>query len=118
MRKKGFHMPGEDLGEGGCGCGGCNYAKVYHRSAYAVCDKCLIPWPDLPESRRQEYLTTAKAVLPEIVGEALDECIEICKVQADSCGETEEAATWRGCSLYIQDEIKLLRDRRLEELKK
>ena len=42
----------------------------------ARCDQFnpdLVYWLNLPESRRQEYLATAKAVLPEIVGEVLNE---------------------------------------------
>ena len=63
----------------------------------------LIPWPALPESRRQEYLETAKAVLPEIVGEAFGECLTI-------CAEMNALESWAA--------IENLRDRRLEELKK
>ena len=63
MREKGFHGPGEEC------------KNYYHRGLMPKgshpkdCTKGhpnLIPWPDLPESRRQEYLATAKAVLPEI----------------------------------------------------
>ena len=69
MREKGFHGPGI----------GCTYDDLQLSIVRANCNdkicRCklfhadLMPWPDLPESRRQEYLVTAKAVLPEIVGE-------------------------------------------------
>ncbi|KKL68660.1 hypothetical protein LCGC14_2122820, partial [marine sediment metagenome] len=67
MRKKGFHGPDEKCS-----------LKDTHQFTLVVprmmceegksrCPKFhreIIPWPDLPESRRQEYLATAKAVLP------------------------------------------------------
>ena len=93
MRKKGFHGPKEE----------CTYDVApdnpltyqHQREVRYSCKKeegmkpngdtfpyrCgyyhphLLPWPDLDESRRQEYLATAKAVLPEIVEEVLKEAI-------------------------------------------
>ncbi|KKK52491.1 hypothetical protein LCGC14_3104410, partial [marine sediment metagenome] len=66
MREKGRHGPGT----------GCTYDDLQLSIVRANCNdkigRCkmfhpdLIPWPDLPESHRQEYLATAKAVLPEI----------------------------------------------------
>ena len=79
----------------------------------------LIPWPDLPESRRQEYLATAKAVLPEIVGEVLKEAVRACeRVSSDPpVGDATEADGFMGGCHECEDEILKLRDRRLKELK-
>ena len=104
MREKGFHGPDEKCS-----------LKDTHQFTLVVprmlceegksrCPKFhrdLIPWPDLDESRQQEYLATAKAVLPEIVGEAFGECLTI-------CAEMNALESWAA--------IGNLRDRRLEEL--
>jgi len=73
----------------------------------------LLPWPDLPESRRQEYLATAKAVLPEIVGEAHEDCIDVIR-------DLNRNLPVEFFRLLEQAEkrIRALRDRRLGELKK
>ncbi|KKL14091.1 hypothetical protein LCGC14_2519250, partial [marine sediment metagenome] len=70
-------------------------------------------WPDLPESRRQEYLATAKAVLPEIVGEAHEDCIDVIR-------DLNRNLPVEFFRLLEQAEkrIRALRDRRLGELKK
>ena len=83
----------------------------------------LIPWPDLPESRRQEYLATAKAVLPEIVGEVLNEG----KIaSALYCGVPKNVRHAIEAEGYVQTHweaafakiiVDALRVRRLEELK-
>ena len=79
MRKKGWHDLGEACGKSKRDSYGQEYkcGDVYRqgvRTGKKVFCKWqhaeLIPWPDLPESRRQEYLATAKAVLPEILEEA------------------------------------------------
>ncbi len=103
MRAKGFHGPLEV----------CSYPEDQCIESYAGTQQLrwvhcikfcpsLIPWPDLPESRRQEYLVTAKAVLPEIVGEVFGECLTI-------CAEMNALESWAA--------IGNLRDRCLEELK-
>ena len=108
MREKGFHGPDEKCS-----------LKDTHQFTLVVprmlceegksrCPKFhrdLIPWPDLDESRQQEYLSTAKAVLPEIVGEVFDGVINVIK--------TEEV--FHGDHLAA---LMNLRDRRLKELKK
>ena len=94
----------------------------------ARCDQFnsdLVYWLNLPESRRQEYLATAKAVLPEIVGEVFDECVNVSRnlrrLLKDISGEGGE--TFRICgekasALYkAEKEMLALRARRLEELK-
>ena len=79
----------------------------------------LVPWLDLPETRRQEYLATAKAVLPEIVGEVLKEAVRACeRVSSDPpAGDATEADGFMGGCHECEDEILKLRDRRLKELK-
>ena len=116
MRKKGFHGPGEE----------CN--NYYHRGLMPKrshpkdCTKGhpnLIPWPDLPESRRQEYLATAKAVLPEIVEtiftDAMD-VVEKTKVAHEFHGSVFHEPSKNGKELVAA--LLYLRDRRLEELVK
>ena len=119
MWEKGMHGPGT----------GCTYDDLQLSIVRANCNdkigRCkmfhpdLVYWLNLPESRRQEYLATAKAVLPEIVGELLGECMKI----AESCDVSEETirtylSRW---DLIIRTsivaEIHDLRARRLEELK-
>ena len=114
MREKGWHGP--DLN--------CVSCEIMQQTVYSGnCNDFhieIIPWPDLHPTRRQEYLSTAKAVLPEIVGELLGECLKI----AESCEVTEEAIRTylsRGDLIIrtsIAAEIQALRDRCLEEIKK
>ena len=104
MRKKGRHGPREH----------CDYCEIMQHTVYGgncnYFDASICAWPDLPESRRQEYLSTAKAVLPEIVGEVFDEAWQIAV-------SYDQKAAWNGAPIAIANEIDLLRDRRLEELK-
>jgi hypothetical protein len=91
----------------------------------ARCDQFnpdLVYWLNLPESRRQEYLATAKAVLPEIVGEVLQPIQSMVNTQHDDEGLWFRAKT--APEAYLQSKlrelhgiIEKLRDRRLEELK-
>ncbi|KKK56917.1 hypothetical protein LCGC14_3059700, partial [marine sediment metagenome] len=77
----------------------------------------IIPWPDLPESRRQEYLATAKAVLPEIVGEVLGEAANSLQASCDAVpGNPNETFIRDNVVKSSADFIRALRDRRLEEL--
>ncbi|KKM90362.1 hypothetical protein LCGC14_1239280 [marine sediment metagenome] len=82
----------------------------------------LLPWPDLPEARRQEYLATAKAVLPEIAGEVFDEAAGVCD-KMDGWRAWAEVPGFKGAPTeadaaanYLSEKIRALRDRRLEEL--
>ena len=93
----------------------------------------LIPWPDLPESSRQEYLATATAVLPEIVelgplvnalkwavGELSDRGYSE-NTPKHECGyiRNPEGAYCEFCEMWVNALDALdLRDRRLEELEK
>ena len=81
-------------------------------------DHGLSPWHDLPFYRRDEYLSTAKAVLPEIdqaIAEArLDEHKRCCVRCTRGYGDD-------GWSRKCSDRVSLeetLRDRCLEELRK
>ena len=122
MRERGWHGPDKDIEN----CTDKNYIDgmgAYH----CQCDKFsphLAAWDDLFESRRQEYLATAKAVLPEIVGEVFEECVS-------ACAETDGRGTWsndpdfrwakteaEATANYLSEKILALRDRRLEELEK
>ncbi len=111
MREKGFYGSTDPIG-------GYTLHDKFHSG--------LIPWPDLPESRRQEYLATAKAVLPEIVGEVFDSCIiAVC----ESC-YAGHSPNKNGLHILVRagyrserirctaQAIRALRDRHLEELKK
>ena len=115
MREKGMHGPRDKCPENPSG-----ILIRYRTNSTAnncVCRKqrlILLPWPDLPESRRQEYLATAKAVLPEIVGEVFDECQMV--AQDYEILEVDKIDLKYGtghCPIAIRER----RDRRLEELK-
>ncbi|KKM03546.1 hypothetical protein LCGC14_1773420 [marine sediment metagenome] len=115
MREKGWHGPAEDCTESWLsGEVATQAARKDCKSGFDLCRKFhadLIPWPDLPESRRQEYLATAKAVLPEIVEAVVEECSPWMEHSVDkSCSGVIGECT---CGL----ENFLLRDRRLEGLK-
>ena len=117
MRKKGFHGPAEACTESWLS------GEVSTRSAREDCksgfDRCrrfhadLIPWPDLPDSRRQEYLSTAKAVLPEIVEAIFDECQMV--AQDYEILEVDDIELKYGVG-HCPIAIRQLRDRRLKEL--
>ncbi|KKK66322.1 hypothetical protein LCGC14_2965260 [marine sediment metagenome] len=124
MREKGWHGPDKDIEN----CTDKNYIDgmgAYH----CQCDKFsphLTAWDDLFESRRQEYLATAKAVLPEIVGEILDDaekavCADCRKGirRKDSLHLRQSTVhkELRGYMVYCKGtSIRQLRVRRLEEL--
>ncbi len=131
MREKGFHGPVEACTESWLS------GEVATQSAREDCksgfDRCrrfhadLIPWPDLPESRRQEYLVTAKVVLPEIVGEVFSECARVLtseQVEAEvkyvEASAIVDGNYEHGLVVALARAIKAirdLRDRCLEELK-
>ena len=129
MREKGWHGP-DGLGHDfifDASIIPCGKLVLIRPEERRYCDKFhadLIPWPDLPESRRQEYLATAKAVLPEIVGEILNES----KIaSALYCGVPKNVRHAIEAEGYVQTHweaafakiiVDALRDRRLEELKK
>jgi hypothetical protein len=140
MREKGFHGPNEACGqslsyrveysnwETRSHTANCGYKESElhdRRIENPVCIKLhsnSVPWPDLPEPRRQEYLATAKAVLPEIVGEVLQPIQSMVNTQHDDEGLWFRAKT--APEAYLQSKlrelhgiIEKLRDRRLEELK-
>ena len=121
MREKGFHLL--------LPCRDCPDADPYSTVTRPSPRDCgfyrdsLLPWPDLPESHRQEYLTTAKAVLPEIVGEVLQPIQSMVNTQADNEGLWFRAQT--APEAYLQRKLRELHgiieklpNRRLEELKK
>ncbi len=132
MREKGWHWKDSP-------CRYCPDANPYGTNTIPNPCACsfyspdLIPWPDLPESRRQEYLATAKAVLPEIVGEVFDEVI-LASCEWCAAGEVPQ---WRSFPKIVEkptllihrhkgqsdsydlcdaEPVVSLRDRRLEEL--
>ena len=136
MREKGFHGPNED----------CTYdvspdnplTYQHQREVRYSCKKdegmkpngdtfpyrCgyyhpnLIPWPDLPESRRQEYLATAKAVLPEIVESVFTDAMDV--VERTKVLHGDHYAAYQATSNNAKELVAALlyqRDRRLEELK-
>ena len=100
MREKGFYGLTDPIG-------GYESHRKFHPD--------LIPWPDLPESRRQEYLATAKAVLPEIVGEVFEDAAKNLRSISDEMFKNGESGylTVLGAGVMTRQ----LRDRRLEELK-
>ena len=110
MREKGWHGPKEscthaDNDEACCETYGGGSELDWFR-----CDKFhadLLPWPDLPESRRQEYLATAKAVLPEILREVRKQLVGGLTRNEEEDGIHETNA--RNLLYWL--------DRRLEELK-
>ena len=128
MREKGSHAPGK-----------CPKASeklfVKRRIEGEHCNKrnpiCpdfdhrLSSWHSLPESRRQEYLVTATAVLPEIVGGVFDEAVKVAVEWGCTTGGLEQ--DYRGLSANdfferygtneLMKAILNLRARRLEELK-
>ena len=118
MRKKGRHGPREH----------CDSCEIMQHTVYGgncnYFDASICAWPDLPESRRQEYLATAKAVLPEIVGEVFEECVGACD-EMDGWRDWEEIADFPGApteaaaaACHLANRLRALRDRRLEELGK
>ena len=120
MREKGFHGPDEKCS-----------LKDTHQFTLVVprmmCEegksRCpqfhadFVDWPDLPESRRQEYLATAKAVLPEIVGEVFDEAGKIARSQIDLAIEGAFGKQ-SALSKVVVNAIHEERNRCLEELRK
>ena len=115
MWKKGFHGPTEFCSFA------CNNEDIHCEQFHGY----LIPWPDLPESSRQEYLVTATAVLPEIVGGVFDEAVKVAVEWGCTTGGLEQ--DYRGLSANdfferygtneLMKAILNLRARRLEELK-
>ncbi len=117
MREKGWHWKDSP-------CRYCPDANPYGTNTIPNPCACsfystdLIPWPDLHGSRRQEYLSTAKAVLPEIVEtiftDAMD-VVEKTKVAHEFHGSVFHEPSKNGKELVAA--LLYLRDRRLEELK-
>ncbi len=109
MREKGFHGPDKE-------CSLCPVRQTQRDCEMFHAD--LILWADLDESRRQEYLETAKAVLPEIVGEIFDDAINV--IETTKVMHGDHYAAYRAISNDMQELSAALmnrRDRRLEELK-
>ena len=116
MREKGFHGPKEDCTHHDKGQRTqCSRGMGRDHRCYKF-DSNLAPWPDLPESLRQEYLATAKAVLPEIVKTEWDEATEF--FEALILGWSNNERSLGPLIDFVKRNMCKLRARRLEELKK